>query len=413
MKLHGRNLVFGMLGNDVRELQRDLVWLGFDIDSQEIKSERFGEATRSAVQLLQQQSELVENGVVDAKIVAAINKKLAGLPRMVRGNVLHAGGEPVEDAAVRLFDKDLRTETKLGEATTNDKGYFEIPHTFAAKDKVAPNLLVKVFANLASKQPTAVSEVTFAADPQVIINLVAGDAKYRGPSDFELLMKDIKPLVETQKLKFADLLDNDVTFLSNQTGHASERIVHAILADRYAQDSRPVSGAAGAPREAIHAWLRQGLPTEPSALLSQDPGILRRALIQAVKDNVIPQGFETEDKLNATMASLEAWRAKVALEDSPDLKKLTPGKLIKSVLSEQPLQQRFMEAFAEHTGPVSEFWKKLEQDDQLKSHAAELQFAVTVANLGLNHLPLVNEIRRSDFKQLKDLAGLKERAGSR
>lgn len=36
MKLQSRNLVFGMIGNDVRELQCDLVWLGFDINSQEI-----------------------------------------------------------------------------------------------------------------------------------------------------------------------------------------------------------------------------------------------------------------------------------------------------------------------------------------------------------------------------------------
>jgi hypothetical protein len=31
LKLQYRNLVFGMQGNDVRELQRDLASLGFDI----------------------------------------------------------------------------------------------------------------------------------------------------------------------------------------------------------------------------------------------------------------------------------------------------------------------------------------------------------------------------------------------
>lgn len=47
MQLQSRNLVFGMQGNDVRELQRDLVWLGFDILSQEITDGRFGETTRA------------------------------------------------------------------------------------------------------------------------------------------------------------------------------------------------------------------------------------------------------------------------------------------------------------------------------------------------------------------------------
>jgi hypothetical protein len=49
MKLQGCNLVIGMQGNDVRELQRDLAWLGFDIVSQAITSGRFGETTRAAV----------------------------------------------------------------------------------------------------------------------------------------------------------------------------------------------------------------------------------------------------------------------------------------------------------------------------------------------------------------------------
>jgi hypothetical protein len=39
MNLQGRNLVFGMSGNDVRELQRDLTWLGVGIASQESKTD--------------------------------------------------------------------------------------------------------------------------------------------------------------------------------------------------------------------------------------------------------------------------------------------------------------------------------------------------------------------------------------
>ena len=164
MKLQGRNLVFGMRGNDVRELQRDLVWLGVDILSQEITDGRFGETTRAAVQMLQKQNRLEPNGEVDLKTVEAINKSLVGLKRMVRGNLRQADGKPLERAEVRVFDKDLRTEAKLGEATCDAAGYFEISYVFSAPGKVAPNLVVKGFATARDAKPVAVSAVIFAAD---------------------------------------------------------------------------------------------------------------------------------------------------------------------------------------------------------------------------------------------------------
>ena len=409
MKFTGSNLAFGMQRDGISGLQRDLVWLGFEIEAQEIKRERFGEATRTAVQLLQKQSQLEENGVVDARTVEAINKNLAAVKRAARGSAVDLRGGRLKKAVVRLFDQDLRTETKLGEATTNDDGYFEIHYTFATPDKAAPNLLVKVFATPSDKQPVAVSPVIFAAAPEVIINLVAGESEYRGPSDFELLMKDIKPLVEQQKLNFADLVDNDVTFLSNQTNHTSDRIVHGILAHRFGQESRPPSGAAGVPEPMFYAWFRQGLPTDPSALLSQDLSFLRNALVAAVKNNIIPPGFETEDKLKAALESLNAWRIRVVLQAPDDKKRTRLGSLVKDVLTEEPLHQRFITAFSEHSGPIGDFWNRLEKDPQLGTHSRELKFAVIVANLGQNHPPLMKAIRSTPaLKDLKDLAGLKK-----
>ena len=328
MKLQGRNLILGMQGNDVRELQRDLARLGFDILSQEVTGGRFGETTRTAVQLLHGQNGGRSDGVVDIKTVDAINDKLGDLSRVVRGNLRRADGKPLARAKVIAFDKDLRTETQLGEARSDADGYFEISYMFRAPGKVAPNLVVKGFASARNTKPVAVSAVMFDANPEVIINLVAGETEYRGPSEFERLMTDIAPIVERQHLKVAELLEDDetrdVSFLSGQTRHTADRIAHAILAHRHAEKSTLEP-------EVFYAFLRQGLPTEPSALLSQDPSILRRTLVQAVADNVIPRGFETEAKLKATLESLQAWRASVALEDPPDPKQITLGTLVKGV----------------------------------------------------------------------------------
>jgi peptidoglycan hydrolase-like protein with peptidoglycan-binding domain len=414
MKLNGRNLVFGMRGDDVRELRRDLVWLNFDIASREIKDGHFDEATRAAVQSFQKQSRLEEDGVVGTRTVEAINKKLAGLRRTVRGNLFTSTG-PLGGATVRAFDQDLRKETQLGEATCNAAGYYEINYAFSTLEKVAPNLFVKGFTCGNYETPVVASSVTFAADPEVIINLVAGETAFRGPSDFELLMKDIEPLVAAQQLKIGELVENektqDVTFLSNQTRHATDRIVHAILSHRHAEESRPPTGNTGVPPEAFYAWLRQGLPTEPSALLSQDWSVLSSALVEAVKNNIIPPGFETEAKLKATFESLYAWRIRVALQSPPNTKRMTLGSLVKDVLAEPTLQERFISAYSEHSGPIENFWQTLEKDPQLGTHANELKFGVIVANLGQSHPPLLKAIQSTPrLKDLKDLASLNENA---
>jgi peptidoglycan hydrolase-like protein with peptidoglycan-binding domain len=53
MKLDGRNLVFGMEANDVRELQCDLAWLGIDHFGDETFDGGFSETTKAAVHLFQ------------------------------------------------------------------------------------------------------------------------------------------------------------------------------------------------------------------------------------------------------------------------------------------------------------------------------------------------------------------------
>ena len=56
----------------MQELQRDLAWLGGDIQPQEIAVGSFGETTRAGVQMLQKQNRLEPDGVVDIKTVEAI-----------------------------------------------------------------------------------------------------------------------------------------------------------------------------------------------------------------------------------------------------------------------------------------------------------------------------------------------------
>ena len=66
----------------------------------------------------------------------------------VKGAILKPDGTPVTGTTVKAFDKNIRTETLLGEATTNKAGRYEIDYraeTFLQSGKKRPDLIVRAF----------------------------------------------------------------------------------------------------------------------------------------------------------------------------------------------------------------------------------------------------------------------------
>jgi hypothetical protein len=395
-----------MQGRDVHELQRVLTSMGLIIHSDEVAGKRFGETTKQAVQAFQKEYKLKPEAVVDTKTIAAINKVLSSTNRAVRGNVRRADGKPADKIKVVAFDKDLRSETKLGETTCDAAGYFEISYLFKAAARSAPNLVLKAFASARDTKPLATSPVMFDAVPELVFDLVVGESESGALSEYERLMNELEPILKASKIKLIDLVENDdtqdITFLRRQTGQPMDRIMHAVLAHRYATQSKLAP-------ELFYALLRQGLPTESSALMSQDTGTLRRVLAKAVVNHIVPKGLDSEESVKHMLEGFTSWRVSAALQKPEDEKEMTLGRLVKGVLTRKPLQERFMRLYAEHSGCVAEFWKKIESDAQLAKSAAELKFSVLVGNLSENHLPLVEAIRTNrKLRNLADLARLNE-----
>lgn len=50
-------------------------------------------------------------------------------PLSVTGHITLADGSPLSGAAVRAFDKDVRAEAALGQATSDAAGLYEITYT--------------------------------------------------------------------------------------------------------------------------------------------------------------------------------------------------------------------------------------------------------------------------------------------
>jgi hypothetical protein len=203
---------------------------------------------------------------------------------VVRGQIRQTDGSLLVGGIVRAFDKDLRSEQLLGEATTDKDGRYEITYTatkFQRAEKKSADVAVRVFSKKGEELVS--SKIIFNAKPVETVDLVIGGGEYRGPSEYERLVAEIKPLL--QGLAFAELSEDekhqDITFLSGETEQDLQRIMFLVLAHRFKEKTGLVA-------EVFYGLFREGLPTDLPALVAQGPRAHQRALEAALRDNIIP-----------------------------------------------------------------------------------------------------------------------------
>src|SRR5215211_5753233 len=145
MNLQGRNLALRMQGDDVGLLQDELRRLGAAISFDEIGAKTFGVTTREAVIKYQQEHAPEASGIVDARTTAQLTADIATLDAagrgfLVYGRILGADG----GLTVRAFDRDLRSEERLGEVAIAD-GTYEIAYSaeqFSRAEKGRADIVV-------------------------------------------------------------------------------------------------------------------------------------------------------------------------------------------------------------------------------------------------------------------------------
>ena len=206
----------------------------------------FGKMTAQAVLTYQQERKLQPTGKVDEQTAALLTAEieaeppppLAEKPFVVQGTVRFADGRPVVGVLVRASDKDLRREELLGEATTDRDGRYAITYTaqqFRRAEKDHADLRVGAYTQAGREM--ASSPVRFNAAADETVDLVAGDEVYRGPSEYDRLVRELTPLLDG--LTFAELTEDqehqDVTHLSGETEQDPVRIAFLIKAQRLMQ----------------------------------------------------------------------------------------------------------------------------------------------------------------------------------
>lgn len=239
----------------------------------------------------------------DLNVVAEAQKSSASLQEflditvealgIVRGGIRHVDGSPLADVIVRAFDRDMRSEVLLGQTITDADGFYEIPYDtgqFHAK-KTRADLIIRVFefdgrmegegaeGETVRGEEIAISDIVFNAPLQQRIDLAIALSKFSGPSEYELHLAELKPLIESEPAY--ELTDEDLNFLNGKTSIPLEQLNYIRRDALWSFHYELEPGVA-------YGFFRQGLSVDLERLLTEKPSRLRDALEASLANNIIP-----------------------------------------------------------------------------------------------------------------------------
>ena len=280
----------------------------------------FGESVQQLVIYFQLQQGLGDKfgGTVEDATAKLLNQLLGSLGAFdngdvwsVQGNVTQAG-KPKAGVTVEASDRDLRKYQSLGKATTDGDGNYRIDYRGAdfeageRPERRGPWLVVRATDEAGGEQVIFEKSKDVQRHEKVDLVLQAAST-----SEWERIAEAVLPLLAGQApdggpLSVADLTDDDLAFIVEETGIDWEQLRLWTIAARRAPDldlggsAVPVgasshgSGAGagtlstGLAWVALYAWFRTGVDPTIEAVREQPPAELRRRLYGAIDTRIIP-----------------------------------------------------------------------------------------------------------------------------
>ncbi len=215
----------------------------------------------------------------------------AGELFIVRGAIRHVDGAPLSGIIVRVFDRDMRAETELGQTIAGEGGFYEISYNtgqFRRVEKAQADLFIRVFEpyedGVGEGAEISVSEIVFNASRQQTIDLKVDSEKFRGLSEYERYLAELEPLIESVSMQ--QLTNEDLRFLNGKTGIPVEQL-------NYLRQDARWSFQYALPPAVFYGLFRQGLPANLNRLSIEKPLRLQEALEASLARNIIPAAVAT------------------------------------------------------------------------------------------------------------------------
>lgn len=358
----------GAHGKQVAALHAALLGSGIDVAHDELVENMFAAGTRLAVLQFQRMQQMTPTGVADEPLqdVLAEQREAQRDPqRYVVGWVLNPDGKPAAGVTVRAFDRDIRSERILGEAKSEDDGFYRIDYSRAGgKDAVGtPDVFVRAYVGRTQLTEPTLEDTVFNSDDLVSITVVLPKRTRPRETDFERVRRVATPAMAD--LAWQDLQEDashrDVTFLQRETELPRHEIDHMALAARLSQES----GGAAECWYAIfatdtlvsaHRWatltplLDLGVNTPSGDVLyataALEPEVRRQAVRRAVEEFVVPRSaleqvaeFETvmEKHRSAAQENQRRERVQVAFTQLQGFVQSQAREEVLNLLQQDPL----------------------------------------------------------------------------
>src|SRR5688572_22316307 len=317
----------------------------------------------------------------------------------VHGVISMADGFPASGFAVAAFDRDLRREQELGKAQTDAQGLYRIRYTpdqAEALETGTADLVVKVFSKEGSILAT--SPVLFNAPLSAEVNLTVSSEALPPVPLFEKIERALKPLLGELTIEQLDETkeQQDISFLSGETGFAKEELARFVLAHRMkTRELRPEFWFVLLRSDAVFEFdPERNLDEQSRAVIERLPALdaaaVRKFIGHGVSGNDIAASFgEQTDKW------VEAFLRFVASLTMSDKGEQT---FVKSALDHAGIkdgkkQETFARLFLEHKALTPELLSALEKDKSFtKPEVDDLRTSFQLAHL-----------TRSDFSVVKAL----------
>jgi len=259
------------------------------------------------------------------------NEKNALKVYIVQGTVKDGNARALAGLLVKAYDRDLRSESVLGESLTDAKGSYQIkytPESFLSKEKKTVDLFLRVFAPGGTLVfETGFDRIIFNASDHETIDISISTLITPDGNEFDRITGETSNLLPGGK--FSELEENDknrdISFLSKKTGIAAEKLEHLAVAHRMALESKRIEAAffyalfrkntllKNTPDRSLRIRLFIDINTDILPLMYEaaltDEEKLTRDLTAAVKESFVPARVEKQAKANIELLKQYRQRA--------------------------------------------------------------------------------------------------------
>ena len=372
-------------GEQVAELHNTLRKIGYTIPEHELDVQLFGIGTQDALRRFQKKHKLRRSGILDEHTQTALLRAEAvaesGKNR-IEGRIYFDDGSIAPGLKLVFYSRGFGgAETKIGETTTDDQGFYAC--SFAVKAKVH-NVEVRCLA--ARGKELALSKTKHDLGRHEILYLVApSDIRSQAPEYDRLTAVLTKKIGKLSKLGEArETADRrDLTLLHKATGWDARLISLAATAVKLSAESK-------VPVDFLYALFRVGMPTDKDLLSTVSAQAIDKALAKAMEAGIVD--IDPKQMVLARRAFdkfAQVARREVKAPGAPS----TFGEMLAKTGLTETEQKTFETLYFSHRGSAAELWKQAEKQGISKDGIQKLRLQGKLAVLTYNNLALVESLR--------------------